>query len=439
MSAADATEQWPLGKELAEGKTKRIMEVVGKGDLVQLVAKDAITAHNGVRKGQMEGKGVIATTTCAAVFQYLQAVGVRTAFVQQVADNSLLCRSCDMIPIEWVTRRVATGSFLKRNPGVKEGYRFTPPKLEEFYKDDAAGDPQWSEEQVLAAGFSGGGVTVGPDQLQLMKSTTLMVFAVLERLWASMDVALVDMKIEFGVDRATGELLVADVIDNDSWRLWPAGDKRLQRDKQLFRDAAAVTPEVMRDLKKNYQWVADQLTGFNARRANYLAVIMMGSASDAEHAAKITRCLTELGVSSVTRVSSAHKGTEETLRIVAEYEGGGRPVVFIAVAGRSNGLGPVLSGNTAFPVINCPPPPVNDTDVFSSLRTPSGLGCSTVLYPQAAALAAAGAFALSDPLLWSRLAVRRLTHWVQLNKADAAAREKATECGGEGAGDAGKQ
>lgn len=44
------------------------------------------------------------------------------------------------------------------------------------------------------------------------------------------------------------------------------------------------------------------------------------------------------------------------------------------MAGRSNGLGPVLSGNTSFPVINCPPvkPENVQQDIWSSLNVPSG-------------------------------------------------------------------
>lgn len=55
-------------------------------------------------------------------------------------------------------------------------------------------------------------------------------------------------------------------------------------------------------------------------------------------------------------------------------QGDGIPTVFVAVAGRSNGLGPVMSGNTAYPVVNCPPLSADwgAQDVWSSLRLPSG-------------------------------------------------------------------
>ena len=60
--------------------------------------------------------------------------GIRTHFIRRLSDTEFLARHCEMIPLEFVTRRVATGSFLRRHPGVSEGYRFTPPKLEFFYK-----------------------------------------------------------------------------------------------------------------------------------------------------------------------------------------------------------------------------------------------------------------------------------------------------------------
>ncbi|XP_058064396.1 bifunctional phosphoribosylaminoimidazole carboxylase/phosphoribosylaminoimidazole succinocarboxamide synthetase [Anopheles bellator] len=407
-----------VGKLLIEGKTKQVYDVPSLPGHSILLNKDRITAHNGVRAHELEGKAKISNQTNAKVFTLLNQAHLPTAFVRMVSDTAFLARQCEMVPIEWVTRRLATGSYLKRNPGVSEGHRFAPAKVETFFKDDANDDPQWSEEQIVSAGFTVNGVTIGQDEVDIMRQTTRLVFEILEKAWATRDCALIDMKIEFGVD-AEGQLLVADVIDSDSWRLWPSGDKRLMVDKQVYRNLANVTAADLDTVKRNFAWVSEQLDAIAAPK-DHLVVILMGSASDAEHCERIAKHCQRLGLNTEQRVTSAHKGTQTTLHIVSEYESVLSKLVFITVAGRSNGLGPVLSGNTNYPVINCPPVKAENVtqDVWSSLNVPSGLGCVTVLYPEAAALHAAQILGMDNFLVWSKLRVMQLKNYVNLIRAD---------------------
>lgn len=251
-----------------------------------------------------------------------------------------------------------------------------------------------------------------------MRQTTILVFEVLERAWSTRNCALIDMKIEFGVD-ADGQLLVADVIDSDSWRLWPSGDKRLMVDKQVYRNLASVTASDLDTVKRNFMWVSEQLDNILPKN-DHLVVVLMGSPSDKDHCEKIAKHCRELGLNVELRVTSAHKGTKTTLHIVNEYESVLSNLVFITVAGRSNGLGPVLSGNTNYPVINCPPvkPENVNLDVWSSLNLPSGLGCATVLYPEAAALNAAQILGLNNFLIWSKLRVKQVNNFTSLIYAD---------------------
>ncbi|KAM9086002.1 capping protein-inhibiting regulator of actin dynamics isoform 6-T6 [Megaptera novaeangliae] len=414
-----------IGKKLYEGKTKEVYELLDSPGKVLLQSKDQITAGNAARKNHLEGKAAISNKITSCIFQLLQEAGIKTAFTRKCGETAFIAPKCEMIPIEWVCRRIATGSFLKRNPGVKEGYKFYPPKVEMFFKDDANNDPQWSEEQLIAANFCFAGLVIGQSEVDIMSHATQAIFEILEKSWLPQNCTLVDMKIEFGVDVTTKEIVLADVIDNDSWRLWPSGDRSQQKDKQSYRDLKEVTPEGLQMVKKNFEWVAERVELLLKPESQCRVVVLMGSTSDLSHCEKIKKTCGNFGIPCELRVTSAHKGPDETLRIKTEYEGDGIPTVFVAVAGRSNGLGPVMSGNTAYPVISCPPltPDWGAQDVWSSLRLPSGLGCSTILSPEGSAQFAAQIFGLNNHLIWAKLRASVLNTWISLKQADKKIRE----------------
>jgi 5-(carboxyamino)imidazole ribonucleotide mutase len=132
-----------------------------------------------------------------------------------------------------------------------------------------------------------------------------------------------------------------------------------------------------------------------------LVPIIMGSASDLDHARKIQSELANYGIESELRIASAHKATEFCLKVLAEYEERPGVKVYITIAGRSNALSAVVDTHVTAPVIACPPysDKYGGMDILSSLRMPSGVAPAVVTEPSGAALLAAKILSLHDPSL----------------------------------------
>lgn len=269
--------------KLAEGKTKVIWE--SGSDTVLIESKNVITAGDGARRDQIEGKAAIATATTVNCFELLERNGIPTHYLDQIDERTFRARKVRMIPLELVVRRVATGSYLKRRPDVVEGTVFSGLVVEFFEKDDANHDPlviidivgwrllRYAPNKPLADGFLSEqsldetAVYLEAEDVIDLAERAKSVFSVLERAWAARDVTLVDLKIECGFSSEWDRLVVADVIDNDSWRIWPAGEKSQMKDKQVYRDLAdagdpAAKAKELGTIKKNYAWVAEQTAQF---------------------------------------------------------------------------------------------------------------------------------------------------------------------------------
>jgi phosphoribosylaminoimidazole-succinocarboxamide synthase len=265
----------PSNRVVAEGKTKIIYDTAFPS-YVRIRSKDEITAGDGAKRDRIENKATYATQTTVNCFRLLEAYGIPTHFLDKCSDTEFLARRATMVPLECVARRVATGSYLKRNPDVVEGNRFDNLQLEFFHKDDANHDPmvefngeQWDKfdpklpkEKGHLETLPGGWLGLSETDVQNMQEMTARVFEILESAWAAQGVMLVDLKIEFGRDKE-GRLIVADVIDNDSWRIWPGGNKGQMLDKQIYRNLVEKpTAEQLAEIRGNYQTVAEMTQRF---------------------------------------------------------------------------------------------------------------------------------------------------------------------------------
>ena len=213
-------------KELIyEGKAKRLFFY--DDDKIIQYFKDDATAFNKKKHEIINEKGILNNLISEFIFKYLSENGVENHFIERLNDREQLVKKVDIIPVEVIVRNIATGTLTKRL-GIKEGLKLKKPLIEFTLKSDELDDPIVSEEHIDVLEYA------EKDEINDIKDQALIINRLLLQLFSSINIQLVDFKIEFGRLTIDKKVILADEISPDSCRLWDKSSSE-KLDKDRFR------------------------------------------------------------------------------------------------------------------------------------------------------------------------------------------------------------
>lgn len=210
---------------LYEGKAKKIYATDKENEVI-VYYKDDATAFNGEKKGSIEDKGQFNNDITSIIFKMLEENGIKTHFIEKLNDREQLCKKVSIVPLEVIVRNVAAGSMAKRL-GIEEGTPLKTTVFEISYKNDELGDPLINDYHAVAIGAT------TFEELQEIYAMTDKINELLKKFFASVNIKLIDFKIEFG-KTDDGKIVLADEISPDTCRFWDATTNE-KLDKDRFR------------------------------------------------------------------------------------------------------------------------------------------------------------------------------------------------------------
>ena len=210
---------------LYEGKAKKIYATDKENEVI-VYYKDDATAFNGEKKGSIEDKGQFNNDITSIIFKMLEENGIKTHFIEKLNDREQLCKKVSIVPLEVIVRNVAAGSMAKRL-GIEEGTPLKTTVFEISYKNDELGDPLINDYHAVAIGAT------TFEELQEIYAMTDKINELLKKFFASVNINLIDFKIEFG-KTYDGKIVLADEISPDTCRFWDATTNE-KLDKDRFR------------------------------------------------------------------------------------------------------------------------------------------------------------------------------------------------------------
>jgi phosphoribosylaminoimidazole-succinocarboxamide synthase len=272
-------------KFIHSGKVKDVYELDTK--LLLFHFTDRVSAYDVPMITDIKGKGEILCKFAEFWFHHLD---FNNHMLRLDAKDKMVVKKLKMIPLECVVRGYLYGSLYERyssasklldlDPNLKLASKLEEPIFDPTTKSKIHDQPI-SENQILRDKI------LTKNELRYVKDTSIRLYNQMSEKSNNAGFIMADVKFEFGKDPITEEIILADSLGPDEFRMWSiesykVGEVQVSYDKQYLRDwlikvgfkeklkdaandGKKVMPpelpsEVVNELLKKYSYVYDKIT-----------------------------------------------------------------------------------------------------------------------------------------------------------------------------------
>ncbi len=164
---------------------------------------------------EISGKGVVNNSISSYIMQKLDMIGVDNHLIKKNNMRQQLVQFVDVYPIQIHICTIACGRYVT-DFGMEDGFVFESPIIDFRVKNKELGYPIINESQIISFGW------LNKKELSDLKTQATRVHDFLSGLFASLQIRLVDIQLEFG-RVFNGEdfmTMLVDEISPDTCRLW---------------------------------------------------------------------------------------------------------------------------------------------------------------------------------------------------------------------------
>ncbi len=226
-------------KFIHSGKVKDVYELNKENLLFHFT--DRVSAYDVPMVTDIKGKGEILCKFAELWFNHLDT---KNHMVRLDAEDKMVVRKLSMIPLECVVRGYLYGSLFERytvaennmglDPDLKLASRLREPIFDPTTKSQIH-DVPISEDQILQKEI------LTKNELNYLKNTSIRLYNQMSSVSDKAGFIMADVKFEFGKDPHSNEIILADSLGPDEFRMWTkesykVGEEQVSYDKQFLRD-----------------------------------------------------------------------------------------------------------------------------------------------------------------------------------------------------------